>query len=223
MRILFPSSLASLFCTVLSAYSPAFHEAQTRMALGLIPKSMQAFLKQHEGELIQGARGDQARQVPTVEELEEQYRRVLKVSEDKRRPSLVARELGQLAHMVQLFMDPSASQGMSVVRERFQAYGDEHLSKLALTFESFWAVKAPLDPRPSLLTWSETKWERHRTLLEHIDPDTGVRKGPWDTLSIPYAQLQLSFSNGVHATANLWILSYRAAGAHWALPASDRP
>lgn len=223
MRIPLQMSLACLFCTALSAYSPAFHEAQTRMALGLIPKSMQAFLKQHQGELLLGARGDQARQVPTIEELEEQYRRVLKVSEDKRRASLVARELGQLAHMVQLFIDPSATQGMSIVRERFQAYGDEHLSKLALTFETFWAVKAPLDPRPSLLNWSETKWERHRILLEYIDPDTGVRKGLWDTLSIPYAQLQLSFSNGVHATANLWILTYRAAGLHWPLPAVAQP
>jgi len=38
---------------------------------------------------------------------------------------------------------------------------------------------------------------------------------PRDDLSLPFAQVQLAFSNGVHATANLWILLWRSAGHQW--------
>jgi len=32
---------------------------------------------------------------------------------------------------------------------------------------------------------------------------------------VPFAQLQLSYSNAVNATANLWILLWRAVGDQW--------
>jgi len=63
------------------------------------------------------------------------------------------------------------------------------------------------------------KQERNRRLREHFDEGTGKRLGPWDDLSLPFAQMQLAFSNGVHATANLWILVWRIAGDQWELPA----
>ena len=55
-------------------------------------------------------------------------------------------------------------------------------------------------------------------LLQHYDTAAGKRIGPWDVLSPPFAQLQLSYSNGVNATANLWILVWRSAGGDWNLP-----
>jgi hypothetical protein len=60
--------------------------------------------------------------------------------------------------------------------------------------------------------------ERNRRLKEHFDEAAGRRIGPWDDLSLPFAQMQLAFSSGVHATANLWILIWRAAGDQWELP-----
>ncbi len=62
------------------------------------------------------------------------------------------------------------------------------------------------------------KLERNRRLRDHFDEGAGRRIGPWDELSLPFAQLQLAFSTGVHATANLWILVWRAAGDQWEIP-----
>ena len=130
----------------------------------------------------------------------------------------MAKELGVLAHQVQLLMDPSAVNGVTPLREAFQAYGDEKLRKLALSREPFWAVTAPLDPRPRLIQWAKTKFERNQALEECFDQAAGKRKGGWDELSVPFAQLQLSFSNGINGTANIWIQLWRAVGDQWQLP-----
>ncbi len=210
-----------LLSTALSGWSPRFHEVQTELATGLIPRNMATYLRANAAELARGARGVSSDQPPTVEEVEEQFRRIVRMSEERRRPALLVRELGTLAHMVQLLTDPSATQGISPLRDRFQTYGDEHLRRLVVSREPFWAVTAPLDPRPALLGWSETKWERHRLLLECFDETTGTPRGSWDLLSIPFAQLQLSFSNGVNATANIWIQTWRAVGDQWEVPLSE--
>jgi hypothetical protein len=120
--------------------------------------------------------------------------------------------------MVQLLLDPSATIGVTPLREQFELYGDEHLSRLVANREPFWAITAPLDPRPRLLQWSELKYQRHRSLLQHFDTATGRRIGPWDILSPPFAHLQLSYSNGVNATANIWIQTWRAVGDFWETP-----
>jgi hypothetical protein len=207
-----------LTASVLPAWSPRFHEAQTQLALSLIPKRMAKFLKSYPRALSEGARGVANDQIPAPEDVEEQYERILQISEEQRRPDLVVRELGTLAHMVQLLLDPSATVGVTPLREQFELYGDEHLPRLVANREPFWAITAPLDPRPRLLKWSEVKYERHRLLLQHFDSGTSRRIGPWDTLSPPFAQLQLSYSNGVNATANLWIQTWRAVGDYWETP-----
>jgi len=217
-----PLPFALLFLSsVLTAWSPRFHEVQTELATGLIPRNMAAYLRANAAELARGARGVSSDQPPTVEDVEEQFRRIVRMSEERRRPALLVRELGTLAHMVQLLTDPSATQGITQLRDRYQSYGDEHLRRLVVSREPFWAVTAPLDPRPALLSWSEIKWERHRRLLECFDDTTGTPKGSWDLLSIPFAQLQLSFSNGVNATANIWIQTWRAVGDQWEVPVSE--
>jgi hypothetical protein len=165
--------------------------------------------------LMSGARGIPSDKIPSIEDVENQFLNVLKVSEDHRPPQVLCRELGVLAHMVQLLMDPSASSGVTPLRVHFENYGDENLMKMVVNREPFWAVTAPLDPRPKLLEWERTKLERHRTLLDCFDMTSGKPVGPWDTLSVPFAQLQLAFSNSVNATANLWIQLYRAAGGDW--------
>jgi hypothetical protein len=207
--------------SALSAWSPRFHEVQTELATGLIPRTMATYLRANAAELARGARGVSSDQPPTVEDVEEQFRRIVRMSEERRRPALLVRELGTLAHMVQLLTDPSATQGITQLRDRFQAYGDQHLGRLVVSREPFWAVTAPLDPRPALLDWSRVKWERHQLLLESFDETTGTPRGSWDLLSIPFAQLQLSFSNGVNATANIWIQTWRAVGDQWEVPASE--
>lgn len=217
-----PAALCAsiLLCasSALPAWSPRFHEVQTELATGLIPRGMASFLRPHSAELARGARGVSSDQAPTIEEVEEQFRRIVRMSEERRRPGTLVRELGTLAHMVQLLTDPSATHGITPLRDRFQAYGDEHLGRLVVSREPFWAVSAPLDPRPALLEWSKTKWERHRTLLESFDEASASPRGSWDTLSVPFAQLQLSFSNGVNATANIWIQTWRAVGDLWETP-----
>lgn len=210
-----------LLSSALSAWSPRFHEIQTELATGLIPRTMATYLRANAAELARGARGVSSDQPPTVEDVEEQFRRIVRMSEERRRPALLVRELGTLAHMVQLLTDPSATQGITQLRDRFQAYGDQHLGRLVVSREPFWAVTAPLDPRPALLDWSRVKWERHRLLLECFDETTGTPRGSWDLLSIPFAQLQLSFSNGVNATANIWIQIWRAVGDQWEVPGSE--
>jgi len=214
-RCLLPVFLAG---ASLAAWSPRFHEAQTGLAMGLVPSGMVQYLKDHPRALRDGARGVGNDQVPTVEVIEDQFRRIVSMSEEHRNSDAVVRELGVLAHMVQLLQDPSATQGVTPLREQFEAYGDEYLPKLTAYKEPFWALDAPLDPRPRLLLWAKVKYERVALLLPFIDPVTGKRRGTWDVLSTPFAQLQLSFSNGVNATANIWIQLWRAVGDFWDVP-----
>lgn len=208
-------ALAALLAPGLCAWSPAFHETQTQLAMKMVPRRMAGFLADHDRDLFQGARGQGNDQVPTVEDIEAQFRLIVEISEQGCRPERLARELGTLAHQVQLLMDPSAVHGASPLRESFEAYADQQRSKLLLTREAFWAVSGPLDPRPRLLQWARTKYERHQELSGCFDAGTGRRVGPWDDLSVPFAQLQLAYSGGIHATANLWIQLWRAAGDLW--------
>lgn len=207
-----------LACSALSAWSPRVHEAQTAKAIRLVPKGMAAFLKAHAQPLLEGARGVANDQPPTVEQVEAQFRTVLRLSDERRRPEDIARDLGVLAHQVQLLTDPSATSGVSPLRETFEAYADANLPHLLVTREPYWAVRGPLEPGPALAAMMAVKQERHQRLLAHVDEATGRRIGPWDDLSLPFAQLQLAFSNGVHATANVWILAWRATGDLWEHP-----
>lgn len=210
-----------LGCGPLWSWSPKVHEAQTAKAIRLIPHRMAALLRAHSQALMEGARGVANDQPPTVEQVEAQFRTLLRMSEERRRPEEIVRDLGVLAHQVQLLTDPSAVAGMSPLRESFEAYADEHQVHLLVTQEPYWAAKGSLEPGPALRRLLGAKLERNRRLLEHFDEGTGRRIGPWDDLSLPFAQLQLAFSSGVHATANLWILVWRAAGDQWELPAGS--
>lgn len=203
----------------LGAWSPRVHEAQTAKAVRLLPRRMAALLRAHPQALLEGARGVANDQPPTVEQVEAQFRTVLRLSEERRRPEDIVRDLGVLAHMVQLLTDPSALEGMSPLRESFEAYADENLPHLMVTQEAYWAAAGGLDPGPALRRFLAAKLERNRRLREHFDEGTGRRIGPWDDLSLPFAQLQLAFSNGVYATTNLWILAWRATGDLWEIPA----
>ena len=207
-------------CGPLMAWSPRVHEAQTAKAIRLLPRQMAAFLRAHPQALMEGARGVGNDQPPTVDQVEAQFRTVLRLSDERRRPEDIVRDLGVLAHQVQLLMDPSALEGVTPLRESFEAYADDHLAHLLVTQEPYWAVSGSLDPRLPLARFMAVKQNRNRHLREHFDEATGKRIGPWDDLSIPFAQLQLAFSNGVYGTANLWILVWRAAGDQWELPAS---
>ncbi len=204
----------------LAAWSPRLHEAQTAKALSLIPRRMAVFLRAHPQALLEGARGVANDEPPSVEAVAAQFRTVLRMSGERRSSNDIVRDLGVLAHQVQLLIDPSVVQGLSPLRESFETYADEELPHLVVTQEPFWAVRGSLDPDPALRRFMATKLQRNQLLLEHIDPATGRRIGPWDELSVPFAQLQLSFSNGVYATANLWILIWRQVGDQWDLPAS---
>jgi hypothetical protein len=195
----------------LAAWSPKVHEAQTAKAVRLIPHRMAALLRAHPQVLLEAARGVANDQPPTVEQVEAQFRTVLRLSEEHRRPEDIVRDLGVLAHQVQLLTDPSAMEGVSPLRETFEAYAEEHLAHLLVTQEPFWAAKGSLDPVPSLRRLLAAKQERNRRLRDHFDEAAGRRIGPWDDLSLPFAQLQLGFSN-------LWILVWRAAGDQWDLP-----
>lgn len=213
------ATAALLLATVpLGAWSPRMHEAQTAKALRLIPKRMAAFLRAHPQALLEGARGVANDQPPTAEDVAAEFRTVLRLSEERRSADDIARELGVLAHQVQLLVDPSAVQGLSPLREDFEGYADEQYPHLVVTQEPFWAVRGSLDPEPALKRFMATKQTRNQRLMEHFDAATGKRIGPWDELSVPYAQLQLSFSNAVYATANLWILAWREAGDQWDIP-----
>jgi hypothetical protein len=94
------------------------------------------------------------------------------------------------------------------------------MNHLLVTREPFWAVSGSLDPAPVLERLAAAKAVRHERLTACFDEASGRRLGPWDDLSIPFAQMQLAFSNGVNATANLWILLWRAAGDQWEIPTS---
>lgn len=209
-----------LACGPLGAWSPRIHEAQTAKAIRLLPHRMAALLRAHPQALLEGARGVANDQPPSVEQVEAQFRTILRLSEEHRRPEDIVRDLGTLAHLVQLLTDPSATEGISPLRESFEAYADENQAHLLVTQEPYWAATGSLDPGPALHRLLSTKQERNRRLREYFDEGTGRRIGPWDDLSLPFAQLQLSFSNGVHATANLWILTWRAAGDQWEIPPS---
>ena len=209
--------LLVLLAPGLAAWSPRCHETQTLLAARLAPRRMGSFLLAHRADLLEGARGQSNDQVPSVEEVEDQFRAILALSEEHRPAARLARELGTLAHQVQLLIDPSAVHGATPLRESFEAYADEKLPRLILTREPFWAVTAPLEPRPALLRWATTKYERHEALTACFDDQTGRRTGPWDELSVPFAQLQLAYSNGINATANLWIQLWRAVGDQWDL------
>jgi hypothetical protein len=204
----------------LLAWSPKLHEAQTAKAVRLTPKRMAAFLRAHPRALLEAARGVANDQPPTAEQVEAQFRTILRMTEEHRRPEDIVRDLGVLAHQVQLLTDPSATSGVSPLRESFEAYADGHLSHLLVTREPFWAVTGSLDPALILKRFATIKATRHDLLEAHFDETTGRRIGPWDDLSIPFAQLQLAFSNGVNATANLWILLWRAVGDQWEIPPS---
>jgi hypothetical protein len=199
----------------LAAWSPRCNEAQTALAVRLIPRRMRAFLLAHPAELRQGARGQANDQVPTVEDVEDQFQEVMRLTSDRGRPEQVVLALGTLAHEVQLLMDPSAVRGASPLRDAFEAYADEQLPRLVLCREPAWAVAGPIDPRPPLLRWAKVKFERYQALAPCFDEKTGRRVGPWDQLSVPFAQLQLSYSNGINATAGLWIQLWRAVGDQW--------
>ncbi len=214
-----PSLALLLVCGPAWAWYPKVHEAQTAKAIRLLPHSMAAFLRAYPQVLLDGARGVANDQPPTVEQVEAQFRTLLRLSEEHRRPEEIVRDLGVLAHQVQLLTDPSAMEGVSPLREYFEAYADEHLAHLLVTQEPCWAATGSLDPGPALRRWRVTKGERNRRLRECFDEGTGRRIGPWDDLSLPFAQLQLAFSNGVNATANLWILLWRASGHQWEIPA----
>ena len=180
---------------------------------------MAALLRAYPQALLEGARGVANDQPPTVEQVEAQFHTLLRLSEEHRRPEEIVRDLGVLAHQVQLLTDPSAKEGVSPLRENFEAYADEHLAHLVVTQEPYWASTGNLDPGPPLRRLMAVKQERNRRLRECFDEGTGRRIVPWDELSLPFAQMQLAFSNGVHATANFWILVWRAVGDQWEIQA----
>ncbi len=217
------TGLACLLCAAgpaLAGWSPKVHEAQSRLALRMVPPRLHELLKPHQAALLATARGQANDNPPTVDEVEDQFRRIVALSEAKASLDRLAAELGVLAHQVQLLSDPSATQGVTALREVFEAYTDGRFRDLVLTREPFWAARAPLDPHPPLLQLARTKFERHAHLAEHFDASTGRSIGPWDELSVPYAQMQLAFSSGVNATANLWTLLWRAVGDLWLDPRS---
>ncbi len=213
-----PALILVLGVRALSAWSPKVHEAQTRIAFRMLPVRCTEVLKPHQAVLIAAGRGQANDQPPTVEEVEDQFRRIVALSESKAPLERLARELGILAHQVQLLSDPSVTLGVTSLREFFETYADGRFKDLVATREPFWAARGPLDPRPPLLQLVKVKYERHALLAEHFDTTQGRSIGPWDELSVPYAQMQLSFSSGVNATANLWTLLWRAVGDLWMDP-----
>lgn len=202
----------------LLGWTPRFHEAQTKVAAKMIPAPMSALLAAYPDALREGARGVGNDQPPSADEIEEQYGRILALSEAHKNSGELVRELGRLAHLVQELTAPASTLGVDPLRESFEAYADNRMQRLVVTWEPFWSLKADLDPKPRLLEWARVKYHRHGQLREHFDFKSGRRLGQWDDHSVPYALLQLSFSNGVQATANIWILIYRATGGLWSYP-----
>jgi hypothetical protein len=200
---------------VLWGWSPTFHEVQAKLAARMVPKPMAELLYAQRDVFLEAARGISNDEPPTVEQVEEQYARIVRLSEAGSRPRQLAKELGTLAHMVQVLADPGATYGVTELREQFTAYGDANLGRMVLTREPVWALDSDPDPRPRLLRVAREKFDRHRALLDHFDQEKARRIGEWDELSVPFAQLQLSFSGGIQATANLWILLWRSVGDRW--------
>lgn len=199
----------------LGAWSPAFHEVQSKLAARMVPRPMAELLHAQREVFLEAARGIANDEPPTVEQVEEQFERIVRLSEKGLRPRQLAKELGTLAHMVQVLADPGATHGVSALREQFTAYGDANLGRMVLTREPAWALQPAAEARPRLLLAAREKFDRHRALLEHFDQERSRRIGEWDERSIPFAQLQLAFSGGIHATANLWILLWRSVGDRW--------
>ncbi len=210
--------LAAPLAFPLAAFTPRVHEAATVRAVRMVPRRLSLLLRSHPRILLDAARGQANDQPATAADVESEYRTILRMSKEGVGAENLVRELGILAHLVQSLHDPSCTTGVTPLRDTFEAYGDEKLPKLLVTKEAFWALDAPPDPGPRIQEWAATKAERNKLLAACVDAN-GKRLGPWDDLSLPFAQLQLSFSNAVHATANLWILLYRQAGAYWPLPA----
>lgn len=209
-------TLAALgLAQALWGWSPGFHEVQAKLAARMVPRPLAALLHAHREVFLEAARGVSNDEPPTVEQVEEQYERILRLSVAGGSPRQLARELGTLGHMVQVLADPGATQGVTVLREQFTAYGDANLGRMVLSREPAWALEPDARPRPRLLQAAQEKFDRHAALLEHFDLEKGRRLGEWDELSVPFAQLQLSFSGGIHATANLWTLLFRTVGDRW--------
>lgn len=213
-------SLALLSSTGLCAWTPRIHDAQTKVAMKLVPAPMAALLAAHSEALKEGARGVGNDSPPTAEDVEDQFARILVVSEAHKNSRELVLELGRLAHMVQELTAPGSALGEDSLRISFESFAEERQKKLVVTREPFWSLKADLDPKSKLLAWAKLKYHRHDQLMYHFDLKAGRRVGLWDDLSVPFALLQLSFSNGVHATANIWILAYRATGDLWNFPPS---
>jgi hypothetical protein len=213
MRATFPILLAAALPCL--AWSPKVHALQTAQAKCLVPLGMARFMERHESVLMAAGGGVGSAVVPTPEEVEAQFHRVLQVSEAGGSPREIVHELGRLANMAQLLTDPSATAGFTLVRLTMGEFADEHYKKLVAVKEPLFAAKGDLSPRSALLVWDRVKYERFRVLSDHVDPRTGARVGSWDTLSLPFAQLQLGFSSGVNATANMWIFAWRAVGDLW--------
>lgn len=209
---------AALVAAPMAGWAPRLHEAETVKAVRMVPRRLSLLLRAHPQVLLEAARGQANDQPATAADVESEYRTILRMSKEGVTAENLVRELGVLAHLVQSLNDPSCTTGVTPLRDAFEAYADEKLPKLVVTREPFWALDAPPDPGPKLSEWAATKAARSK-LLEGCVDATGKRLGPWDDLSLPFAQLQLSFSNSVHATANLWILLYRQTGALWPLPA----
>ena len=206
----------------LPAWVPRLHEAMTVKAARMTPRRLSLLLRSHPQLLLDAARGQANDQPATAADVDSEYRTILRMSKEGIGAEALVRELGTLAHLVQSMEDPSCTTGVTPLRDTFEAYADEKLPKLLVTKEDFWALEGDPDPAERIQAWAATKAARTK-LLEGCVDATGKRLGPWDDLSLPFAQLQLSFSNSVHATANLWLLLYRQVGALWPLPEDAEP
>ena len=206
-----------LLAAPLAAWSPKLHEAETVKAVRMVPRRLSLLLRAHPQALLEAAKGQANDQPATAEDVESEFRTILRMSREGIGAENLVRELGNLAHLTQSLNDPSCTTGVTPLRDTFEAYAEEKLPRLVVTREPFWALEGPLDPAPRIQEWSARKADRSKVLGGCVEA-TGKRLGPWDDLSLPFAQLQLSFSNSVHATANLWLLLYRQAGALWPLP-----
>ena len=213
---------AVLLAAPLAAWAPRLHEAETVKAVRMVPRRLSLFLRSHPQVLLEAARGQANDQPATAADVDSQFRTILRMSKEGASGEDLVRELGVLAHLVQSLNDPSCTTGVTPLRDAFEAYGEEKLPKLVVTREPFWALQGSPDPGPRIEAWAATKAARTRVLQNCVDA-SGKRLGPWDDLSLPFAQLQLAFSNSVHATANLWTLLYRQVGALWPLPADPVP
>lgn len=202
----------------LAAWAPRLHEAETVKAVRMVPRRLSLLLRAHPQVLLEAAKGQANDQPATAADVQSEFRTILRMSKEGVGAEDLVRELGVLAHLAQSLNDPSCTTGVTPLRDTFEAYADEKLPKLVVTREPFWALEGPRDPDLQIQAWAATKAARTQLLQGCVDA-TGKRLGPWDDLSLPFAQLQLSFSNSVHATANLWLLLYRQTGALWPLPA----